>query len=208
MLLGVCACAAPEKMAWPYEPTPTPPLPAVAQGGALEQEPTEPRVKNDAAEPRVVCSATEPASDLSPVPQDKPAVLVLQWPIPATGINSLFGPRKDPIDGRSRYHLGVDLDAEYGTVVRASAAGRVSSATWHAGHGRQIVIQHAGGFQTVYSHLSQTLAIPNTWIRAGDALGRIGNSGRSTGPHLHFEVKRWGEHLDPLDLLGVPVPLD
>jgi murein DD-endopeptidase MepM/ murein hydrolase activator NlpD len=141
-------------------------------------------------------------------PRDGRAYLVLSWPIPTTGVNSLFGPRQDPLDGTARYHAGVDLEADYGTVIEASAAGWVSDAAWHAGHGRRVVLEHAGGYQTVYSHLSQVLAVSGTWVRAGDAIGRVGNSGRSTGPHLHFEVNRWGEHLDPLDYLAVPVPLD
>ncbi len=163
----------------------------------MEEEPALPPVR-----------VTPPNPDLPPVPQDGRKYLVLSWPIPATGVNSLFGPRKDPLDGTTRYHAGVDLDAEYGTVIEASAAGWVSDATWHAGHGRRVVVEHDGGYQTVYSHLSQILAVAGTWVRTGEALGSVGNSGRSTGPHLHFEINRWGEHLDPLDFLAVPVLLD
>jgi murein DD-endopeptidase MepM/ murein hydrolase activator NlpD len=149
-------------------------------------------------------SAEAPAGDLPTTPR----AFTLAWPVPAIGVNSLFGRRRDPIDGTVRYHAGVDLDAAYGGVVSAAADGSVSSAGWHAGHGRRVVLEHTGGYQTVYSHLSQLLAVNGTWVRAGQAIGRVGNSGRSTGPHLHFELNRWGEHLDPLDYLGRSIPLD
>ncbi len=130
------------------------------------------------------------------------------WPIPAVGINSLFGDRTDPIDGGVRYHAGVDLDAEYGTVVVASANGVISEADWRAGHGRRVVIDHTGGYRSVYSHLSQVLIEPGTRVRSGQAIGRVGNSGRSTGPHLHFEINRWGRALDPLEVLEQVMSLD
>jgi murein DD-endopeptidase MepM/ murein hydrolase activator NlpD len=158
--------------------------------------PVEPEPESRAAEPSVL--------DLPAMPR----VFTLAWPVPAIGVNSLFGPRRDPIDGTVRYHAGIDLDAAYGGVISAAADGWVSSAGWHAGHGRRVVLEHAGGYQTVYSHLSQVLAVSRTWVRAGQAIGRVGNSGRSTGPHLHFELNRWGEHLDPLDYLGRSIPLD
>ncbi len=200
---GVAACAGPEKMSWPHEPAPerSPPSP-VARGGPLGERPP-------AEIPSPKSPPVAPADpDLTPTPEDGHAYVVLRWPILATGVNSLFGVRSDPIDGSNRYHAGIDLDAAYGAVVGASAGGWVSSAEWHAGHGRRVVVEHAGGFQTVYSHLSQILAVTGTRVRAGDAIGRVGNSGRSTGPHLHFEINRWGEHLDPLDHLGVPLPIE
>lgn len=135
-------------------------------------------------------------------------VLQLGWPLPATGVSSLFGRRMDPLDGTSRFHYGVDLTADYGQVVVASEAGRVAYSGWNAGHGRQVVIDHAGGYRTSYSHLSQTLVHAGIEIVAGQAVGRVGNSGRSTGAHLHYEVTRFGMHVDPLDHLGMPIDLE
>ena len=130
-----------------------------------------------------------------------------QWPLASTGINSLFGERLDPIDGKRHFHGGVDLEAHYGALVTASAPGIVIHADWAHGHGRQVVIEHAGGFRTVYSHLAQILVQPGVPVRAGDVIGQAGNSGRSTGAHLHFEVSRWGDPLDPLDVLGQTLTL-
>lgn len=140
-------------------------------------------------------------------PPERVTEITLQWPLPATGVTSLFGDRDDPFNGTRRFHYGVDLEASYGAVVRAAAAGRVVQAGFNAGHGRQVVLSHAGGFQTGYSHLAQVLAYEGTWVEAGAPIGFVGTSGRSTGPHLHLEVTRWGIHVDPLEVLGVRVNL-
>ena len=132
----------------------------------------------------------------------------LDWPLAATGITSLYGPRPDPLEKRQGFHYGVDMAAEYGTVVQSTAAGRVIVAGWNGGHGRRVVIQHIAGYRTSYSHLSQVTVVAGTWIESGHSIGRVGNSGRSTGPHLHLEVTRFGEHLDPLDLLGTKLSTD
>jgi murein DD-endopeptidase MepM/ murein hydrolase activator NlpD len=139
---------------------------------------------------------------------DSPGTLSFTWPIDALGINSLFGPRTDPIDGKRRMHNGVDLDGPYGGVVMAAAPGLVVHTGWSAGHGRQVIIEHAGGFRTSYSHLSQVLVFEGQNLPRGAALGRLGNSGRSTGPHLHFEISRHGQVLDPLTFLEESVSVD
>lgn len=152
----------------------------------------------------------EPALLLPQSPADLGAslrTLTFAWPLAASGINSLFGQRSDPFDGKPRFHAGIDLDAPYGMVVGAAASGVVLHAGWTLGHGRQVVIAHAGGFRTVYSHLAQVLVFAGAMVRTGDAVGRVGSSGRSTGPHLHFELSRWERPLDPLDLLGDSVTL-
>ena len=138
----------------------------------------------------------------------KPTSISLDWPLAATGITSLYGPRPDPLEKRQGFHYGVDMSAEYGTVVQSSAAGHVVQAGWSGGHGRRVVIQHIAGYRTSYSHLSQVTVVTGTWIDSGHPIGRVGNSGRSTGPHLHLEITRFGEHLDPLDLLGTELSTD
>ena len=71
-----------------------------------------------------------------------------------------------------------------------------------------VIVRHPGGWQTSYSHLSQLIAARGQRVTTGEPVGLLGNSGRSTGPHLHFEVTRWGAYHDPLDVLATPVPLD
>jgi murein DD-endopeptidase MepM/ murein hydrolase activator NlpD len=107
-----------------------------------------------------------------------------------------------------RFHYGVDLEGEYGIIITATAPGYVALAGWNGSHGRRVVLDHAAGFRSSYSHLSQVLVHPGAYIRRGQAIGRLGNSGRSTGPHLHFELTRYGNYLDPLDHLGHETPLD
>lgn len=138
----------------------------------------------------------------------QPTSISLDWPLAATGITSLYGPRADPLEKRVGFHYGVDMSAEYGSVVQSAAAGHILVAGWSGGHGRRVVIQHIAGYRTSYSHLSQVTVVSGTRIEAGHAIGRVGNSGRSTGPHLHLEVTRFGEHLDPLDLLGTELSTD
>ena len=144
----------------------------------------------------------------SEVPRDGRTYLLLQWPLPATGVNSLYGVRKDPMDGILRNHNGVDLEADDGAIVSAAADGLVIWAGWNSGHGRQVIVEHVGEYRTSYSHLSQILTTVGATISAGDPVGLVGNSGRSTGPHLHFEVTHDEMYLDPLDLLGLPVVVE
>lgn len=137
-----------------------------------------------------------------------PATLEFRWPLPVGGINSFYGKRHDPLDGDTRFHYGVDMDANYGDVVKAAAPGWVVHAGWNGGHGRQVVVQHRGGYRSSYSHLARILVFKGASIAAGQAIGQVGNSGRSTGPHLHFELRRGGHHLDPMRLLGRKVVLE
>lgn len=207
-LLAICtpACAAQPKMVWPQIPPSDPPPaePEVAAGGPLLPSDTGDGEAPDPAATRQSAVREIPLD----VPRDGKRYLVLRWPLPATGINSLFGNRSDPFDGSIRKHAGVDLEADYGAVVSAAGDGFVVWAGWTSGHGRMVIIEHAAGYQTVYSHLSQVLALPNSMVVAGQAIGLVGNSGRSTGPHLHLEVRHDGVAVDPLDLLGIPIALD
>ena len=124
------------------------------------------------------------------------------WPVPPAAINSLFGERRDPLhQNRLRFHYGVDLEANYGAIIHATAGGLVLEAGWHAGHGRSVLIQHANGYRSRYAHLSQVIAVRGQHLNAGQPVGLVGNSGHSTGPHLHFEVYKDGIAIDPLRIL-------
>jgi len=132
----------------------------------------------------------------------RPAPARLRWPIEQAGISSTFGVRVDPLDGRHRMHAGIDLAAEKGRVVGAAAAGWVVRAGFAGGYGLMVEVRHPGDLTTRYGHLSAILCAPGDAVDAGHPLGLVGRTGRTTGPHLHFEVWRGGEPRDPLAWLG------
>lgn len=129
----------------------------------------------------------------------------LGWPLTPLIITSPFGYRRDPILGHEtvRFHAGVDLGGARGDVVSAAGPGRVTSVGWLGGHGRTVVVQHAGGYSTMYAHLKRTLVGLGAEVHRGSPVGLVGSTGRSTGPHLHFEVRRGSVPIDPLDAIGL-----
>ncbi len=108
--------------------------------------------------------------------------------IPAP-ITSLFGWRIHPITGNQRFHAGTDLGAPTGTPVLAAAAGQVETANWMGGYGLTVILNHKSAEQTLYGHMSEILVQPGQWVQPGTVIGRVGSTGASTGPHLHFEVR-------------------
>jgi murein DD-endopeptidase MepM/ murein hydrolase activator NlpD len=118
------------------------------------------------------------------------------------GVTSGFGWRKDPIAGTERFHAGIDVRAAYGHEVGAASAGRVVQAGEQGGYGLTVVIEHRSGIQTRYAHLSSILVEEGEGVGARQPIGRAGQTGRATGPHLHFEVIQDGEPVDPVRLRG------
>ncbi len=112
-------------------------------------------------------------------------------------ITSGFGYRTDPFFGRPALHSGVDLREEYGEPVHATAGGVVTVAGPSGGYGNMIEIDHGGGLSTRYGHLSHIGVATGQQVAAGAVIGRVGSTGRSTGPHLHYEVREGGEAIDP-----------
>jgi murein DD-endopeptidase MepM/ murein hydrolase activator NlpD len=112
-------------------------------------------------------------------------------------VTSAFGWRKDPFTGASRFHAGVDIRASYGRDVAAVGAGRVVSAGVEGGYGQSVVVEHAPGLRTRYAHLSSIDVEPGQAIESGSVVGKVGQSGRATGPHLHFEVLKDGKAVNP-----------
>ncbi len=112
-----------------------------------------------------------------------------------------FGYRRDPKGAGNRMHEGTDMAGAYGTPVYSTADGSVTFAGWHAGYGRHIKIQHANGIMTTYSHLSQIRVEVGQRVSRGDRIGDMGNSGRSTGTHLHYEVRIGGSPVNPMTFI-------
>ncbi|HET7815764.1 MAG TPA: peptidoglycan DD-metalloendopeptidase family protein [Candidatus Baltobacteraceae bacterium] len=120
----------------------------------------------------------------------------LSWPVSGT-ITSPFGYRRSPFGGGMEFHQGLDIAAPMGTTVTAASSGTVLSAGWYGGYGNYIVIDHGGGMATGYGHLSQIFVSAGQKVQKGQAIGAVGSTGMSTGPHLHFEVRVNGKATDP-----------
>jgi murein DD-endopeptidase MepM/ murein hydrolase activator NlpD len=116
---------------------------------------------------------------------------------PPGTISSGFGWRNDPISGRPRFHSGTDVKMAYGQDVQVAAGGRVASVGTRGAYGLTVVVDHGGGVETRYAHLSSAPVREGEAVVSGQVIAQSGNSGRSTGPHLHFEVLNNGEAVDP-----------
>jgi murein DD-endopeptidase MepM/ murein hydrolase activator NlpD len=110
------------------------------------------------------------------------------WPVVGP-VTSSFGEREDPFNGEGAFHAGVDISSSVGEAVRATADGTVEMADRASGYGREIVIDHGYGVKTLYGHLSGFAVIEGQQVTRGQVIGYVGTSGRSTGPHLHYEVR-------------------
>lgn len=124
------------------------------------------------------------------------------WPLKDEGegyVSSGYGLRKDPMTGQQVFHEGLDIGTWYGTPVTATAEGTVVFAGWQADYGRLIIIDHGYGYQTRYGHNSKLSVKPGDKVQRGTVIGYTGNSGRSTGPHLHYEVRVNGIPRDPVE---------
>jgi murein DD-endopeptidase MepM/ murein hydrolase activator NlpD len=124
------------------------------------------------------------------------------WPLEGR-ITSSFGERQDPINGEGAFHSGIDIFAGIGAPVRASAEGDVVSAGMAAGYGREVVLNHGHDVETVYGHLSAFAVIQGQHVSRGQVIGYVGQSGRATGPHLHYEVRVHNVPVNPYKYLRV-----
>jgi murein DD-endopeptidase MepM/ murein hydrolase activator NlpD len=116
-------------------------------------------------------------------------------------LTSPYGWRNDPISGVRRFHAALDLAAGIGTPVKAAMDGRVSSVGMNATYGKFIILSHSGGYQTMYAHLNAVSVNQGDYAEQGVKIGEVGNTGYSTGPHLHFSVYKNGRAVNPLDFL-------
>jgi murein DD-endopeptidase MepM/ murein hydrolase activator NlpD len=138
----------------------------------------------------------------------KPAPVAdgMAWPV-AGHITSYFGYRYHPILHFTRFHAGMDFGAAWGSPIVAAADGQVAAAGWSGGYGRQVRLWHGNGLMTTYSHMSDIVATPGSFVRRGQLIGYVGSSGLSTGPHLHYEVLKDGTPVNPLGVRFVSAPV-
>lgn len=119
-------------------------------------------------------------------------------PVDDLALTSNFGARRDPFNGRTRMHKGIDIPGPAGTPIYATADGIVSRAQWVNGYGNLVEISHGNDTETRYGHLSKLLVDPNTRVHRGQLIGLMGSTGRSTGSHLHYEIRIAGQAINPL----------
>lgn len=110
-----------------------------------------------------------------------------------------YGYRRDPIYGTTKFHEGMDFSAPIGSPVYATGDGTVTHASWQSAYGNMIEISHGYNYTTRYAHLSEILVRPGQAVKRGDLIGKIGNTGKSTGPHLHYEVRFRGQPQNPVN---------
>ena len=120
-------------------------------------------------------------------------------PVQSGYINSEYGYRKDPFNGNTRFHYGLDIAVNVGTKVYAPADGKIKFAGNQGGFGRVVKIDHSNGYRTIFAHLSKINVKPGAKVKRGDFIALTGKSGRTVGPHLHYEVHQYGAPQNPLD---------
>jgi murein DD-endopeptidase MepM/ murein hydrolase activator NlpD len=158
-------------------------LPKVSGNKAVPTVPAIPSVRQAGS----AASSTPVAFDSTSAADSNSALI---YPLSsAAPTTSSFGWRTHPISGSRRFHSGVDIGAPMGAPVVAAGSGMIMSAGWNGGYGKTIVIQHNGVQQTLYGHLSEVFVQPGQRIEQGTVIGRVGSTGNSTGPHLHFETR-------------------
>lgn len=128
-----------------------------------------------------------------------PSVLPVEVPINAFQITSPFGMRRHPAHRRDRFHQGIDVRARAGMVVKATAPGIVREIGYHPALGVFVRLQHAFGFETTYGHLSKHCVQPGQSVARSQEIGKVGQTGLTTGPHLHYTLKKNGSTMDPFD---------
>ena len=217
-LARLIGASRPPAIGLPLEPATVEPRPAVARllllrppvprrAAPLEPAAAPPDPRPEEAEGLARASLLRrPAALSASLPEEGEAWLPLDHiplapPLTPLRVASPFGPRPSPFTGLPSRHEGVDLSAPPGTPVRAAAAGRVRFAGRDGPFGLAVELDHGNGLTTRYAHLSRILVRPGTRVAAGRPIGLVGSTGRSTGPHLHYEVRLAGRALDPLPLL-------
>jgi peptidoglycan hydrolase FlgJ len=123
------------------------------------------------------------------------------WPVKAL-ISSRFGMRQDPFTSETKFHSGIDIAAEKGTAVSAAMSGKVIMSCNVKGYGNVVAVDHGEGLVTIYAHNEKNLVKVGDVVKKGSFIARVGSTGRSTGPHLHFEVRKDGTKINPLNFLG------
>lgn len=153
--------------------------------------------------------ALETGAPASSAPAQRLGAVSIPSLIPVTSsraMSSGFGMRYHPVLGGMRAHKGIDLPATTGTPIHASADGVVAKADWLGGYGLLVQLEHGAGMETRYGHMSRIAVAEGQRVRKGDVIGYVGSTGRSTGAHLHYEVRIAGDAVNPLPYMQAAAP--
>lgn len=123
------------------------------------------------------------------------------WPV-IGWLSSAFGSRQDPVNGGADFHPGLDITADYGTPVKATADGTIESSGWAGDYGNMVLLKHGYGMATRYGHMSRLAVSAGQTVKRGQVIGYVGATGRTTGPHLHYEIMLNGSRINPMNLLS------
>ena len=126
-------------------------------------------------------------------------------PVWSYWVTSQFGSRSDPFNGKRARHKGMDLASRTGNKIKVKAKGKVTRAEFAGGYGNLVVVDHGNGFQTKYAHMHKIYVKKGQYVEYDDTLGEVGSTGRSTGPHLHYEVLYMGKNVDPMPFLKAKI---
>lgn len=165
---------------------------AAAEEAAAEDSDVEVEVDEEAGDDSAPSEIAEPQVD--------GAFTITHRPVPGA-VTSRFGPRVHPIFGTTRNHYGLDFNGSTGDSISAAADGTVITAGWMNGFGNVVIISHGNGYSSLYAHQSEVLVSLGDTVAGGERIGRVGSTGWSTGPHLHFEIRVDGTAVDPLPYL-------
>jgi len=124
------------------------------------------------------------------------------YPVSGYRLTSTYGMRPDPMDNKTKFHSGVDLACKQGTPIQATADGIVSHSGWTSDSGYVVVLEHGLGFSTIYAHNKSNAVKVGQQVRRGDVIGSVGSTGRTTGPHVHYEVLKDGKTVNPAPYLA------
>lgn len=179
---------------------------------------TSPAIANTSADANVVPSSAEIEAPILGAADPQFRALFKSWasvdkratgqvaipsitPVESYRMTSAYGYREDPFKGRRANHKGLDMAAPIGTPIYATADGIVGRSQWVSGYGKYIEINHGGEIQTRYGHMSKLLVEANEYVKRGQMIGLMGSTGRSTGSHLHYEVRIEGQPVNPMTFM-------
>jgi murein DD-endopeptidase MepM/ murein hydrolase activator NlpD len=144
-----------------------------------------------------------PGAKLPADEMEKALGMLFIRPVKGGWISSGYGTRRDPFNLSRSFHPGIDIALPYGTTIVAVRSGTVDFAGWNGGYGQMVSVKHSDGYTSIYGHMQRFIVSRGQSVRAGQVIGYVGSTGYSTGPHLHLELRRYGQLINPMQVPGI-----